>query len=437
MWRQTLLVALVAVIGSLAGANLVDLWSSQRSHLARLYEAFVVSLFSVVAVAVASYAWHISGLSRSVLLTGFWVTLAGLSLAGTLARLWPPESGNTPTLVGRVTRPSVMPGEMGVTRSNSPSDEETAVQVISARTDHEVRVLSDHPNQATCWGFDLLKSHRGSVLLLPKPYEVLLASGHILPEDGRLLLEITPRARRWPWSSVKRLVDISLSLVGLVLTLPLWVVSAVAIRLDSPGPVLFRQARVGEGGRVFNVLKFRTMVDNAESKTGAVIAAHNDLRITKVGRWLRALRLDEIPQFINVLKGDMSIIGPRPERPEFVAEFRTKIDLYDLRHLVRPGITGLAQVRGGYDMPAEEKLRFDLAYVFLWSPILDIKIILQTIAVMLTPERANSSLKTATRLPLDFREEMNLALVPDTAEVAAAQDPTKGELLRPDHGSSQ
>lgn len=166
-----------------------------------------------------------------------------------------------------------------------------------------------------------------------------------------------------------------------------------AIQLDSHGPIFYRQTRVGQGGRLFEVVKFRTMVEDTEAKTGPVLASVDDRRITRVGRFLRALRLDEFPQLLNVLRGEMSLVGPRPERPEFVEQFRMNIEGYDLRHLVKPGITGLAQIRGRYDTPAEDKLRFDLAYIFLWSPLLDIKIMLQTIGIMLTPERARGAAK--------------------------------------------
>ena len=171
---------------------------------------------------------------------------------------------------------------------------------------------------------------------------------------------------------------------------------AAAIRLDSPGPVVYRQTRVGEGGRLFELINFRTMVVNAEADTGPVLATAHDPRITRVGRLLRALRLDELPQLINVLRGEMSLVGPRPERPEFVEQFRKTIPGYDLRHLVKPGITGLAQIRGRYDTPAEDKLRYDVAYVFLWSALLDLKIMLQTFGIMLTPERARGATELVT-----------------------------------------
>jgi sugar transferase (PEP-CTERM system associated) len=185
--------------------------------------------------------------------------------------------------------------------------------------------------------------------------------------------------------TVKRATDLVLAAVGLVACLPLMAVVALAIKLDSRGPVLFRQARVGQHGRIFVVNKFRSMTVDAE-RNGAVWAVLNDPRVTRVGKWLRRLRLDELPQFMNVLIGDMSFIGPRPERPEFVRALQRRIPFYMERHSVKPGITGWAQVRHQYAASVEdslEKLQYDLYYVKNLSPLLDLLILLSTIQVVL------------------------------------------------------
>ena len=185
--------------------------------------------------------------------------------------------------------------------------------------------------------------------------------------------------------TVKRATDLVLAAVGLVACLPAMAVIALAIKLDSRGPVLFRQERVGQHGRIFVVNKFRSMTVGAE-RTGAVWAVPNDPRVTRIGRWLRRLRLDELPQFINVLVGDMSFIGPRPERPEFVRALQRQIPFYMERHSVKPGITGWAQVRHQYAASIEdslEKLQYDLYYVKNLSPLLDLLILLSTIQVVL------------------------------------------------------
>ena len=184
----------------------------------------------------------------------------------------------------------------------------------------------------------------------------------------------------------KRATDIFLSIVGIILVLPALPVIALLIKATSPGPVLFRQKRVGEGGREFIIMKFRTMSDDAEKETGPVWAEEDDPRTTKLGRWLRKTRIDEIPQMFNVLKGEMSFIGPRPERREFVEQLSETIPYYGKRHFVRPGITGWAQVSyryGASEDDALEKLRYDLYYIKNYSLVLDLMIVLETIKVVL------------------------------------------------------
>lgn len=189
----------------------------------------------------------------------------------------------------------------------------------------------------------------------------------------------------------KRTASIVISIFGLVLTLPLLPFVALAIKLTSRGPILYRQRRVGREGVLFNCYKFRTMRADAEADTGATWAQDDDPRITKVGKFLRKSRLDEIPQLWNVLKGDMSLVGPRPERPEFTDYLSREIPNYHLRHTVRPGITGWAQIRYKYASSLEdarEKLRYDLFYIKNMSIGLDLLVFLQTIKVILFSEGA-------------------------------------------------
>lgn len=184
----------------------------------------------------------------------------------------------------------------------------------------------------------------------------------------------------------KRFASVTVSTAGLILTLPLLPFVVLAIKLTSPGPVLYRQKRVGKDGRVFDCYKFRTMRADAEADSGPTWAKDDDPRITRVGRFLRLTRIDEIPQLWNVLKGDMTLVGPRPERPEFVSSLAKEIDHYDLRHSVRPGITGWAQIRYRYANSvddAREKLRYDLFYIKNLSPGLDLLIFFQTIKTIL------------------------------------------------------
>jgi sugar transferase (PEP-CTERM system associated) len=183
-----------------------------------------------------------------------------------------------------------------------------------------------------------------------------------------------------------RLVNFLLALFGVVISLPLLPLVALAIRLDSPGPVLYRQKRVGRAGVIFYCYKFRTMRKDAEADTGATWATDNDPRITRVGKFLRTTRLDELPQLWCVLKGDMNFVGPRPERPEFVEWLSKEIPYYGVRHVVRPGITGWAQVQYKYGntlADAREKLQYDLFYIKNASLGLDLLIMFQTIKIVL------------------------------------------------------
>jgi sugar transferase (PEP-CTERM system associated) len=184
----------------------------------------------------------------------------------------------------------------------------------------------------------------------------------------------------------KRAFDLFFAALGLLMTMPILPLLALAIRLESPGPILFRQLRVGENEKTFLLYKFRSMRQDAESATGAVWAQVNDPRVTRLGKFLRKSRLDEIPQLFNVLKGDMSFVGPRPERPEFIEKLKERIPYYGSRHCVKPGVTGWAQVSypyGASEADALEKLRYDLYYIKNYSPSLDFLIILETVKVVL------------------------------------------------------
>jgi sugar transferase (PEP-CTERM system associated) len=185
---------------------------------------------------------------------------------------------------------------------------------------------------------------------------------------------------------VKRGLDIIVSSLGLALAAPVAIITALAIKLDSPGPVLYCQDRVGANEAPFMLYKFRSMRCDAETTTGPQWASKDDPRITGVGRILRKLRIDEIPQLINVLKGEMSLVGPRPERPFFVAQLKKHIPYYELRFTVKPGITGWAQISYGYgddETDAVEKLQYDLYYAKYMSPMFDLQILFETIKVVL------------------------------------------------------
>jgi len=192
-------------------------------------------------------------------------------------------------------------------------------------------------------------------------------------------------------SAVKRSVDVIAAVAVLVLTAPLSLVVAALIKLEDGGPVFFGQKRVGRHGVVFRLLKFRSMRVNAEAETGPVWAQTNDPRVTRVGRWIRRLHIDEIPQVWNVLRGEMSCVGPRPERPELLDELQSAIPHYHHRHAVRPGITGWAQVNFPYTATiddARRKIEYDLAYLRDFSVRMDLVIMLRTLRIILFGWRA-------------------------------------------------
>ncbi len=225
---------------------------------------------------------------------------------------------------------------------------------------------------------------RPRVLVVPSVYDILVGRIAPLRLHDIPLVEVVKDPQEDLAFLIKGVLDMGIALILLVSSLPLLLLAALLIKLTSPGPIFYRQRRVGKGGKEFMMYKLRTMVDGAEEKTGPVLASSEDERVTWVGRWLRASRIDEIPQLLNVLNGTMSLVGPRPERPEFVQEFLRTIPGYAERLQVKPGLTGLAQVNGEYHTTAAYKLKYDLAYIYNYSLWLDIRILAETIKVMLT-----------------------------------------------------
>ena len=194
------------------------------------------------------------------------------------------------------------------------------------------------------------------------------------------------RFSRRGYHQLRPLVDYCISFLGLLIASPIFLVIGIIIKVTSPGSVFYTQSRMGRNGRTFNIIKFRTMCVDAESQTGPVWAKKNDARITSFGRFLRKTHMDELPQLINVLKGDMSIIGPRPERPFFSEIFKDEIDGYTRRLSVKPGITGLAQCYHRYDetiRDVKKKLRYDILYIERMCWMLDMRIIWKTVNVSL------------------------------------------------------
>ena len=180
----------------------------------------------------------------------------------------------------------------------------------------------------------------------------------------------------------KRIFDTLISIILIIFLLPIYFLVAVLVKINSKGKVIYLQERIGKNGKIFKIYKFRTMIENAEKETGPVLEMENDIRVTRIGKILRKTKLDELPQFFNVLKGDMSIVGPRPERPYFANKIKENYKDFEYREMFKPGITGLACIKLGYYANPEEKLKYDLWYMENWNIKIDIQICIKTVRLI-------------------------------------------------------
>jgi exopolysaccharide biosynthesis polyprenyl glycosylphosphotransferase len=258
-------------------------------------------------------------------------------------------------------------------------------QVILARPGARMSEFFDLMNR--CMPADLNRPREIQFRIVPDLVEMATAKFHITELDGIPTLQIAEVPLRKRHNRIlKRTMDIVLSIFGLMAASPVMLAAAIAVKLSSPGPIFYRQERMGRDGRLFNIYKFRSMVVDAEVQSGPVWATAHDPRTTRVGAFLRRTSIDELPQVWNVLKGDMSLVGPRPERPHFVHQFSQNIPKYMDRHLVRSGLTGWAQVNGlrGEEGTIEERTRYDIYYIENWSLLFDLRIIIKTALEVLT-----------------------------------------------------
>ena len=236
----------------------------------------------------------------------------------------------------------------------------------------------------------------------PKNKEILLFNSSMLQVDDSPMLSVRDLGISPSAESAKRIIDVAVALLGAIV----FIIPSifVYIALKSTGKTAFYvQERVTRGGKVFKIYKFRTMIEDAEALSGPTLAQDSDSRITRLGHFLRATRLDEVPQIFNILKGDMSIVGPRPERPFFVEQFVKELPEYNLRHRVKAGLTGMAQVQGRYNTSARDKLKYDLLYINAYSLLLDIKLILQTLNILLRKD-STEGVKSQENLDLEIEK---------------------------------
>lgn len=252
--------------------------------------------------------------------------------------------------------------------------QEVVIAVDSRDTDILINVIATSQNR------DL------GLKIVPDLYSTLIGAARTSQLYGFPLIDINPQLMTEWEKALKRVLDISVATILLILTSPVMLATSIAIKLNSPGPVFYLQERCGLNGKAFKVIKFRSMRQDAEKQSGPVWSSKGDPRITRVGRFIRKVRIDELPQMMNVLKGEMSLVGPRPERPYFVEKLSEEIPYYKRRLKVRPGITGWAQVKHKYDESVEDvktKLQYDLFYIENISIMMDFKILFRTVFVVL------------------------------------------------------
>ena len=258
--------------------------------------------------------------------------------------------------------------------------------IIEKLEQYDAAVLNDVPNQLRN---DIVKycyQHRIRVYVVPKITDIILRNGFEITAFDTPLLMVSGQGLTFGQRFLKRAMDIILSAIALIPAAPIMLLVALAIKIEDGGPVFYKQERVTLNDKPFYVTKFRSMIVDAEKYTGAVLAADNDPRITKVGKFIRATRLDELPQLLNILKGDMSVVGPRPERMSFIQEFCKEIPEFAYRTKVKAGLTGYAQIYGKYNTCPYDKLRMDLMYIEHYSLQMDIKLILMTVRIIFSKE---------------------------------------------------
>lgn len=238
-----------------------------------------------------------------------------------------------------------------------------------------------------------------SLYIVPKTFEIAILNSDIMQFSDLPTFKVDTLHLSREKMIVKRFFDVVLSLMGLILTSPFILLVSLAILLTEGRPVFFTQERATLGNKTFKLVKFRSMVVDAESKTGAVWASEDDPRVTKLGRFLRRFWLDELPQLFNVLKGDMSLVGPRPERPFFIEQFSEDIPDFHYRLTVKAGVTGLAQVMGKYSTTPENKIKYDLMYIRNAGVLFDLKIVIETVKKILL-----GTLKRGENLELSYEQ---------------------------------
>jgi lipopolysaccharide/colanic/teichoic acid biosynthesis glycosyltransferase len=335
---------------------------------------FIGSLFGIALVYVFRIKWGY--FPSSIFVISFPVGLLLLFYINTLILKY----------VGRIKKKVVVIGKTDVTDflENKDFVQKTYIDKLEDMIQHEDAdevLICERLNddvQLNLLIFLLLKL-KVNVVFSPSLYAELLSGNLVEQSSAKYLTTFIGRKSDFE-EFIIRIFDLAVSLFTLLFISPLILFVTILIKVDSKGPVLYKQSRIAKDGKTFTLYKFRTMIDNAEVKSGPVLASKNDERVTNIGRFLRETRIDEIPQFINVIRGDMSLVGPRPERPYFVKLHKA---LREIRLAVKPGLTGLAQIRSYYNLHPNHKIKYDYLYIQKRSLLLNIYILAKTIPIVL------------------------------------------------------
>lgn len=385
---STLVWALLGFVVVSAFSGIYVLYNKTRLDLVII--TLIDQIIVTGIIAAATFAGNWFAFPRGVILINLLVSTVALSLVRVVVYgIYRRVRGNNRVMV--LTVPDHDSGAVRNFLSNrSPRHQLTHVvdgnhlDHLQAHLDEYDSVhVSDRIDEATRRQvYDFLLEQEKEIFLTADFQRLLMINPNIMSIEDESIVLVSPFKIPGEYDLLKRSGDFLAALLGLVLVSPIMLVTAILVKTTSKGPVFYKQVRVTKDNREFEILKFRSMAANAEAKSGPMLATSNDARVTPLGKHLRSMRIDELPQLINVLRGDMSLIGPRPERPFFVEQFTRINPHYPLRHNVRAGVTGYAQVYGKYASDFQSKLNFDLLYIKTYSPMLDLKIGLQTVKIL-------------------------------------------------------
>lgn len=355
-----------------------------------VYLTIIIQFFMMIAIMAVTFAGRWFAFPRSVLIISFLISsIVLICWRGIIFKFYLKFSGTKKVMVVG-EEPKVISAVMNF---NQAKNERHKIELVAVDNyfeniqdnlkNFDIVYLASHMDEKEKIEiYDLLIKNDKKIFLNTSFENMILVNPNIMNIEDESIIEISNFRVTAEDGLIKRIIDIIFSILLIIISSPIMLVTAILVKLTSKGPVLYKQVRITKDEKEFNVLKFRSMSATAEKDSGPVLASSNDARVTTIGKYLRALRIDELPQLFNVLNGDMSVVGPRPERPFFVDQFKEENKYYYLRHNVRAGITGYAQVYGKYATDFNSKLNFDLLYIKKYSILLDIKIMLQTIKIL-------------------------------------------------------